>query len=253
MKELTLDGKKFLSTKRAAEITGYTTDYVGQLARQGKIDAQLVGRNWYIGEDSITTHKFGEAQVSIRKEEEERHAPKLEVLVSSASDVLENIETEESPVQKISINREVEESNGEEVLTEMQGAWQEWYRAQRSVPTEEEEVFLSKGEQESEEASVEVEIPITHAITPKLEEVVEEEAEEDLPVAPVQPIPSPLPVQRAWAGTGLALAGVLAIIFVGALTVTAGYVLTKNTDSPVAAVYQGVGDYVLGIKRFESK
>ena len=60
MKELTLNGRTYLTTKRAAEITGYTTDYVGQLARQGKVDAQLVGRNWYIGEDSIKKHKFGD-------------------------------------------------------------------------------------------------------------------------------------------------------------------------------------------------
>jgi uncharacterized protein (DUF2267 family) len=253
MKELTLNGKKFLATKRAAEITGYTTDYVGQLARQGKVEAQLVGRNWYIGEDSITKHKFGEAQVSIRKEEEERHSPQLEVLVSSAADTLEDVE--EAPVEKVSINKEVEQNSGAEMLTEMQDAWQDWYKAQRSVPTEEQEVFLSREDEKEERDSAEVVVPITRSVVEVEEEPVveDEEIEEVVQEAPVELTPSPLPVQRSWAGTGLALAGVLAIVFVGALTVTAGYVLTKNTDSPVAAVYQGVEDYVLGVQRFEKK
>lgn len=54
---LDLGGKTYISSKRAAEITGYTKDYVGQLARGGKIDAKLVGRNWYINEKSILAHK----------------------------------------------------------------------------------------------------------------------------------------------------------------------------------------------------
>ncbi len=39
-------------------MTGYTKDYVGQLCREGKIIAQLVGRNWYILETSIHKHRF---------------------------------------------------------------------------------------------------------------------------------------------------------------------------------------------------
>jgi len=32
-----IDGKKFISLKRASEVTGYTNDYVGQLCRSEKI------------------------------------------------------------------------------------------------------------------------------------------------------------------------------------------------------------------------
>lgn len=56
MHELYFDGKKFISSKRASEITKYTKDYVGQLARGGKVTARLVGRNWYIDEASILEH-----------------------------------------------------------------------------------------------------------------------------------------------------------------------------------------------------
>lgn len=56
--ELILDGKKYISSTRAAQLVGYTKDYVGQLARAGKLDCKLIGRGWYIAEDSITKHKL---------------------------------------------------------------------------------------------------------------------------------------------------------------------------------------------------
>src|SRR3989344_5795304 len=50
---LIFEGKKFISSKRASEITGYAKDYIGQLCRAGRIEARLVGRNWYVEEESI--------------------------------------------------------------------------------------------------------------------------------------------------------------------------------------------------------
>lgn len=57
MEELTLGGKKYISSKRAAEISGYTKDYIGQLARAGSLQAKMVGRSWYIEVDAIEAHK----------------------------------------------------------------------------------------------------------------------------------------------------------------------------------------------------
>jgi hypothetical protein len=56
---LTLEGRKYVSSGRAARLYGYTKDYVGQLCRAGKLDAQLIGRSWYVSEDSIRKHKLG--------------------------------------------------------------------------------------------------------------------------------------------------------------------------------------------------
>jgi hypothetical protein len=53
-----LDGNTYIPSARAARLVGYTKDYVGQLARAGKLDAKLVGRSWYINEDSIRKHKL---------------------------------------------------------------------------------------------------------------------------------------------------------------------------------------------------
>jgi|GEM_PF-2777054 len=56
--ELMIDGKKYVSSGRAAQLIGYTKDYVGQLARAGKVECQMIGRSWYVSEDSIQKHKL---------------------------------------------------------------------------------------------------------------------------------------------------------------------------------------------------
>lgn len=53
MDELEIQGKKYISSKRASELTGYAKDYVGQLARAGKVPGTRVGRAWYVDEASI--------------------------------------------------------------------------------------------------------------------------------------------------------------------------------------------------------
>lgn len=51
------DGKGYLSAAKAAEETGYTQDYVGQLARSGSVLSRQVGNRWYIQRESILAHK----------------------------------------------------------------------------------------------------------------------------------------------------------------------------------------------------
>jgi hypothetical protein len=53
MNEITLENKVYVSSKRAAELTGYAKDYVGQLCREGRVEARLIGRNWYIRKDAL--------------------------------------------------------------------------------------------------------------------------------------------------------------------------------------------------------
>jgi len=54
---IALDGKDYVSASRASKITGYNQDYVGQLARSGKILSRRIGNRWYIERDSILAHK----------------------------------------------------------------------------------------------------------------------------------------------------------------------------------------------------
>lgn len=57
MDEISVKGNKYLKAKVLARELGYTNDYIGQLCRGGKVDAQLVGRTWYVDPDSIRGHK----------------------------------------------------------------------------------------------------------------------------------------------------------------------------------------------------
>jgi hypothetical protein len=52
-----IEDEWYLDTTAAAEKTGYTKDYVGQLARGGKIKARQLGRAWYVHEASLLAHK----------------------------------------------------------------------------------------------------------------------------------------------------------------------------------------------------
>jgi hypothetical protein len=54
--DLQIEGKKYISSKRAAQICGYTQDYVGQLIRENKIVAQRMGRAWFVSEESILSY-----------------------------------------------------------------------------------------------------------------------------------------------------------------------------------------------------
>lgn len=56
MDELQISGKRFISARRIARENGYTSDYIGQLIRGGKITGQKVGRAWYV--DAASFDKY---------------------------------------------------------------------------------------------------------------------------------------------------------------------------------------------------
>lgn len=64
MDELQISGKRFISSRRIARDNGYTSDYIGQLIRGGKVVGQKVGRAWYV--DAISFESYlGEEGVSV--------------------------------------------------------------------------------------------------------------------------------------------------------------------------------------------
>ncbi len=135
MEELTLDGELYLSTKRAAKITGYAKDYVGQLCREGRVQARLVGRNWYVLDSSIRDHRFGEAEIK------EESAPAIEEVTEKSSvsewnaptyssePVLEVSVTASEPVLEDAVEvQEEPEIDNSTIINEMQSAWQDWFK-----------------------------------------------------------------------------------------------------------------------------
>ncbi len=47
----------YISSSIAAKKTGYSQDYIGQLARSGAVPAKKVGRKWFIEQDALQEHK----------------------------------------------------------------------------------------------------------------------------------------------------------------------------------------------------
>jgi len=71
---LMFDGRKYLSSKRSAELFGYSTDYVGELCRQGKVVCFRKGRQWYVEEKSLFAYLEGAREKTAeRKHELSRH------------------------------------------------------------------------------------------------------------------------------------------------------------------------------------
>jgi hypothetical protein len=54
---VSFDGKDYISASRAAKLSGYTQDYVGQLARAGKVLSRQIGNRWYVEKDGLLSHK----------------------------------------------------------------------------------------------------------------------------------------------------------------------------------------------------
>ena len=54
---VTFDGKEYVSAARGAKLTGYHQDYVGQLARTGKVESRQVGSRWFIAREALLAHK----------------------------------------------------------------------------------------------------------------------------------------------------------------------------------------------------
>jgi hypothetical protein len=127
MDELTIGDKVYISTKRAADITGYAKDYVGQLCREGRVEATLVGRSWYVLESSIREHRFGEETKKTSSfDEKEPILNTWSVPVYKPEPVVE--------VPKLN-TRESTPPSSDETIEDMQAAWKEWFvsREEKSV------------------------------------------------------------------------------------------------------------------------
>lgn len=205
MDELTIGDKTYISSKRAAEITGYAKDYVGQLCREGRVEATLVGRSWYVLESSIRAHRFGAAV------EEQPTAPakpvsdwQAPVYKPETSEVIPPLST---PVARRSINildtgappvPEEVTKPAPETIADMQTAWKEWFTARSENLVESPEVIDAREDQVANEnekvdtdfvefEAVPVE-PVTHDPIPETPEIEEEIAITRSYVRPAEPM-----------------------------------------------------------------
>jgi hypothetical protein len=89
--------KKYISAKRVHELYGYTSDYVGQLCRAGKLDSKMLGRSWFVNEDSIINYKLAIADANDEDDEVagDTVLPKKEVIDSPKEIKSEYVSTED--------------------------------------------------------------------------------------------------------------------------------------------------------------
>ena len=175
MDEILIEERKYVSSKRAAKITGYAKDYIGQLCREGRVPARLVGRSWYVLEAAIQDHRFGSPADEPAKPAK---APEESSLQSTwATPRFEAYSAELLP----SINRlatplpDNQENTPDEPSERLEDSWHAWFNRMADhtepiIPAEpvsenrESEAPESKPEPEREkEENDEVNVPV-HAI-----------------------------------------------------------------------------------------
>jgi hypothetical protein len=200
MDELTLAGKTYVSSKRAAEITGYAKDYVGQLCREGHVVAKMVGRSWYVLESSIREHRFGPQEGSAAdnalQELDTEAVFSREEIARPVLDAEKDAEPAWAPAtyapetaqplppvepKPVYVPKTVpDEAN--EAISDMQAAWKEWFEhKQTNLPAREEEVLLESPEiiesRAHEDAYEEIETLPSHFSEETVTEDHEEEAQ----------------------------------------------------------------------------
>lgn len=172
MDEIIIEEKKYISSKRAAKMTGYAKDYIGQLCREGRVSARLVGRSWYVLESAIKDHRFGEKEAE-PKESIPVHQEEVVSINSTPSSRYESTSVEVLP----SINRLKEEgalSAAKEEVSEfsqrLQDSWSAWFDHIKDIekpntiedvePAAPVESKIDEKEQEEGQADEDIVVPI---------------------------------------------------------------------------------------------
>ncbi len=171
MDEITIGDKLYVSSKRAAQITGYAKDYIGQLCREGRVEARLVGRNWYVLESALKAHRFGSEPNESKKEEVQEPASPISTWKKPEY-------AAETPVYVPTLAPKApgaqESEIGSPAIADMQSAWREWFQEKKAENGDLEtntSPILSEPSISSEEEAVE-EAPVT-----TVQEAIETEEE----------------------------------------------------------------------------
>jgi len=162
MNEIIIGDQTYISSKKAAEITGYAKDYIGQLCREGRVEARLVGRNWYVREAAIRDHRFGP------QEENKAYVVDIDSSRTGKPAWEATYKPENGPTMpSLPENKEDTREEVSASPEDMQAAWQDWFKSNK-VNEEPETVVLHKIEEVSEFKETpfeeEVSIPINRYI-----------------------------------------------------------------------------------------
>ena len=154
MDELLIEGKTYISSKQAALLSGYAKDYIGQLCREGRISAKLVGRSWYVLRESLEKHRFSVSEPEDGKKKSNRPAPQNPSPEANSSDG-ETRYTSENPQELVLSEAQTTEA-AREPLEEVQEAWREWF--EKKVEDEPAKTEDASEERDQPESSVPIKI-----------------------------------------------------------------------------------------------
>lgn len=127
MDEITIGDKKYVSSKQAAKITGYAKDYVGQLCREGRVEARLVGRNWYVLESAIREHRFGSGKEASEEVKGEPSKPSVEAISTWEQPQYKA----ETPTFVPPLAPKPPTPVESAAIVDMQSAWKEWFEEKK--------------------------------------------------------------------------------------------------------------------------
>jgi hypothetical protein len=253
MDEILIEEKKYVSSKRAAKMTGYAKDYVGQLCREGRVQARLVGRSWYVLEAAIQDHKFGTAKTEPKKASKKEtvlsstwEQPRYEAAAEEFLPPLSRIENEEPPVHR--------PDSEQELSQRIQESWKTWFdrfdtvkdpnAPEDAVGTEAleavEVVELVTPEDAQEE--IEINIPI-HTVSRALYQPSIEEAASDTAAEFSQKSTTRKGIHKGIARVVQMIGILLAIVTATTAVLGSGYVDEYVVSLNQARIIAGVGLY----------
>ncbi|MEK7157045.1 MAG: helix-turn-helix domain-containing protein [Patescibacteria group bacterium] len=249
MDEILIEEKKYVSSKQAAKMTGYAKDYIGQLCREGRVPARLVGRSWYVLESAIQDHRFGNPEP-----DQKNTAPVADSSVSSLHQTWESPRYEASETESFpSVNRlqeeKIEETRREqdaENSANLHESWKAWFdhlAVMEPAKLDSAPILQEKDEVEPEvQVDDVVSVPI-HVIeqknSPDEEFLLEEEREQFQSVVPLK--------RGGWGSRvfrSVQVIGVLlAIISITLAVIGSGYIDEYILSSNQAQIFTGVTVY----------
>lgn len=263
MDEILIGDKKYVSSKRAAKITGYAKDYVGQLCREGRVPARLVGRSWYVLESAIQDHRFAEKNID---QETKVSASSADQKNDSGPGALPTWETPRyettsgevlPPIHRIEDTNVVGQSTEDEgkLSQYLQESWRAWFEHVGSQPEqvtpEEEKVEIEASQEElknnnEEEAGQEggdVSVPVHVMYEPPPEEFLpirsnrrKQHEEERDDIAHESKVKGTKLALRAVQLIGIVAALVLVVFAVVGSGILDGYIVSINQDSFITGI-----------------
>lgn len=250
MDEILIGEKKYVSSKQAAKVTGYAKDYVGQLCREGRVPARLVGRSWYVLESALHDHRFGNPKNESTEEVKPKASTAPQFQSTWDSPRYEASDTEVLPsVNRLRGNGSPELTDDKqkeiEVAQRLQDTWAAWFDRFDNIPAATPAIAAvapEKPKNEPVETTIEIEpevsIPIRTVYEP--EQTIEADLGVQLPSEEQE-------VQVSGGGRVMRAMQMFGVVFATAIATIAvlgsGYVDSYILSNSQARIIAGVSLY----------